>query len=72
MPMRNSLALMLLAGACCLVFSQGVKADVNSITEVSYYEPTNSIYAWAEVMPDYDTLAYYCFDDWGRFVKTTT
>lgn len=67
--MRNSLALMLLAGACCLVFSQAAKADVNTITEVSYYEPTNSILAWAEVIPDYDTLAYYCFDDWGQISK---
>ncbi|HEX8847316.1 MAG TPA: hypothetical protein VF791_21915 [Pyrinomonadaceae bacterium] len=67
--MRNSLALMLLAGACYLIFSQEARADVNTITEVSYYEPTNSILAWAEVIPDYDTLAYYCFDDWGEVRK---
>lgn len=67
--MRNSLALVLLAGVCCLGFSQATKADVNTITQVTYYEPTNSIMAWAEVIPDYDTLAYYCFDDWGEIRK---
>ena len=63
--MRDFLALILLAGACCIVLSQEAKGDINTITDVSYYEPTNSIFAWAEVVPDYDTLAYYCFDDWG-------
>jgi hypothetical protein len=67
--MRNSLALMLLAGACCLVFSQEAKADVNTITEVTYYEPTNSIFAWAEIMVDYDTLAYYEAGYWGQVSK---
>jgi hypothetical protein len=70
--MRNSLALMLLAGACCLVFSQEAKADVNTLTEVSYYEPTNSILAWAETIPDYDTLAYYELGHWGLVFKNDT
>jgi hypothetical protein len=60
---------MLLAGACCLVFSQEAKADVNTITEVSYYEPTNSILAWAEITTDYDTLAYYEVGYWGQVSK---
>jgi hypothetical protein len=67
--MRNPLAIMLLAGACCLVFSQEAKADVNTITEVSYYEPTNSLLAWAEITTDYDTLAYYEVGYWGQLSK---
>lgn len=67
--MRNSLAVLLLAGACCLAFPRAAKADVYTITGVSYYEPTNSMVAYAEILPDYDTLAYYCVDYWGEVRK---
>jgi hypothetical protein len=60
--MKNSLALLLLASACCLIYLQPAKADVTSYTNISYYEPTNSIYALGEVLTDYDTLAYYCME----------
>ena len=63
--MRNSFTLALLAATCCFALAHEVKGDVNAITEVSYYEPTNSIFAWAEVTVDYETLAYYCFDNTG-------
>ena len=67
--MKKTLSLIILAGACCFVFSPQAKAEVSTITEVSYYEPTNSIFAWAEVSVDYETLAYYCFDNWGDVRK---
>lgn len=70
--MRNYLALMLMAGACCLVFSREARADVVTITDVSYYEPTNSIRAWAATSADYDTLAYYDVSHWGQVNKDDT
>src|SRR4051812_29810349 len=57
--MRNMLSFVLLAVACCLSLSQRVTAEVTVITQISYYEPTNSIYASAETFPDYETLSYY-------------
>lgn len=67
--MRKSLAIMLLTVTCCLVFSQEAKADVSTITEVSYYEPTNSIRAYAWTITDYSTLAYYTVAQWGYVSK---
>lgn len=67
--MKNPFSLIMLAAACCFAFSLQARAEVSTITEVSYYEPTNSIFAWAEVSVDYETLAYYCFDNWGDVRK---
>ena len=58
--MRSSLVLILLAAACCFVSAQKVRADVVTVSDASYYEPTNSIWAWSEVRADYGTLASYC------------
>src|SRR5690349_11172487 len=60
--MRNTLAVLLLASVCCLMVAQQAKADVTSYTNISYYEPTNQIYALGEVLTDYDTMAYYCLE----------
>ena len=67
--MKRTLSFIILAGVYCFAFSPEAKAEVTTITEVSYYEPTNSIFAWAEVTVDYETLAYYCFDTWGDVRK---
>jgi len=69
--MRNSLALLLLAGACCLLFSQQARADVNTITNISYYQPTNSIYAYVDTVMDYDTYVYYSVAHWGYYYKNS-
>ena len=63
--MRNALSLSLLSVACCLLFAQRTKADVTVITQLSYYEPTNSLYASAETFPDYETLSYYAVGHTG-------
>lgn len=69
---KNSFALVLLAGACCLVFSQESRAEVTTMTEVSYYEPTNSMRAIAVTSADYATLAYYDVSHWGQVNKDDT
>ena len=61
--MRKLSVLMLTVAACYLVFLREAKADVIAVSDVSYYEPTDSIWAWSEVHADYGTLASYCIGD---------
>ena len=63
--MKNTLSLVLLAVACSFSVSQRAEAEVTVITQLSYYEPTNSIYASAETFPDYETLCYYAVGHTG-------
>ena len=67
--MRKRFVLVLLTSAFTLMFSRDAKGSVECITEVSYYEPTNSILAWAETVPDYETLLYYDVGHWGYVRK---
>ena len=59
--MRNILFILALTFLCCVALSQEAKAQViSAISDVSYYAPTNEIYAYAQVYPDYSSQAYYC------------
>jgi len=57
---------MLIAGVCCLVIFQEAKADVNTFTDLSYYEPTDSIRVTATTYFDYATWCYYDVNHWGQ------
>jgi hypothetical protein len=67
--MKNPLSTILVSIVVCLLVSHQAEAYVDSQTHLSYYEPTNSIFVWANVTVDYETLAYYCVDDWGQVIK---
>ena len=67
--MRKRLVLMLLTFACSLMFSGEAKAAVDSSAQVSYYEPTNSIWAHADTYADYETMLYYEVSQWGYVRK---
>lgn len=51
----KSLRRTFLAVVCCLTFSQPAGADVNTVTDISYFEPTNSIRVTATTYFDYQT-----------------
>lgn len=70
--MRKVLVFMLITFACTFMCSREAKATVEVITQVSYYEPTNSIFASAETFPDYETLAYYDVGHFGYVRKDET
>src|SRR5215210_2242111 len=65
----KSRILTLLAVLCCLSCSQAARADVNTVTDISYYEPTNSIRITATTYFNYDTWCYYDVYQWGYVRK---
>ena len=65
--MKNRLRI-LLAAFCCLLFFQAARA-VSTVTDLSYYEPTNSIRVTATTYFDYDTWCYYNVSHWGQVLK---
>lgn len=68
--MTNKLTFLLLTIMCCLLITEQTKAaGVTCITQVSYYEPTGSLWVSAETLPDYDTLAYHAIGHWGYVNK---
>jgi hypothetical protein len=60
---------MLLTFTWSITFSGEAIAIVESTAQVSYYEPTNSIWAHGDTYADYETLLYYEVSHWGYVRK---
>lgn len=65
--MKNRV-LMLVAAFSCLLFCKSAEG-VSTVTDLSYYEPTNSIRVTVTTYFDYDTWCYYNVSHWAQVFK---
>lgn len=59
MATKKILSMFVIVAGCCILFARTAKADVYGVSDVMYYEPTNSIWIWAETRASYTAGAYY-------------
>jgi hypothetical protein len=68
--MKNYWLMVLLLAMCCLASPNEARSQsVSSHSEVSYFAPSNSMYAVTEGYPNYPSDLYYCLNVYGPVYK---
>jgi hypothetical protein len=68
--MKNYWLMVLLLTTYCLASPDEARSQsVSAYSEVSYFAPSNSMYAFTEAYPDYSSQLYYCVNVYGPVYK---